>query len=151
MISRRREPAVFRRIADVIAGQISSGDLAPGDQVPSADLICRVYGVGMATANRTLDLLKEQGLIDAVPGRPSRVRALPVRETVWPEPGALVTWRMPTAAEADPETGMGIPPGVPVAVVELNGEVPVVYPGDRFEIRIPVPAPKKIRPADREI
>ena len=148
MIGRRREPAMFRQIADEIAGRITVGELAPGDPVPSADLICRTYGVGMATANRVLDVLKEQGLIDTFRGRPSRVRELAVRETGWLDPGATVTARWPTPAEVRDET-LALADGVPVLVVQQVGEPDVVYPADRWQLTVPRSAPAKGRQADK--
>ena len=61
------EPA-YRRIAMEIAAQISAGELAPGDRVPSTRQIVAHYGVAMATATRVITHLREQGLVQARPG-----------------------------------------------------------------------------------
>ncbi|PRB10267.1 GntR family transcriptional regulator [Microbacterium sp. MYb62] len=55
-------------IAAEIAERIASGDLGPGDQVPSARGITREWGVAIATATKTLALLQQQGLIVSTPG-----------------------------------------------------------------------------------
>ncbi len=134
MIDRRQARAVYRQIADVYADQIRTGTLGPGDKLPSVDLLMRTYDVARATAQRALAELRAAGLIDTDNGRVSRVRPLKVRETVWLQPNSVVTWRMPTTGEAE---ALEIPVGVPVAVVELRGVGRRMYPGDRYELRVP--------------
>ncbi|MFI0979785.1 TetR/AcrR family transcriptional regulator C-terminal domain-containing protein [Streptomyces sp. NPDC021093] len=56
------------RIADDIRRRITSGDLAPGDRVPSTRHITREWGVAMATASRALAALAQEGLVRPVPG-----------------------------------------------------------------------------------
>ncbi|MCX5204587.1 TetR/AcrR family transcriptional regulator C-terminal domain-containing protein [Streptomyces sp. NBC_00237] len=56
------------RVADAIRRRISSGELAPGDRVPSTRQITREWGVAMATASRALAALAQEGLVRAVPG-----------------------------------------------------------------------------------
>lgn len=131
MVERRRGPAVYTQIADEIHTQIAEGTLAPGDPVPSGDLICRTYGVGMGTAERALRLLTWRGLIEAESGIVARVRTPQERETVRLRPGADVESRWPTPAEAD---RMGIRLGVPVLVVTYGGGEPEVYPADRYRL-----------------
>lgn len=57
-----------RRIAAEIAGRIDTGELRPGDRVPSTRQITREWGVAMATATRALAILRQRGLVHAVPG-----------------------------------------------------------------------------------
>ncbi|GAA2607522.1 TetR/AcrR family transcriptional regulator C-terminal domain-containing protein [Streptomyces lienomycini] len=45
-----------------------SGELAPGDRVPSTRLITREWGVATATATKALAVLGQEGLVRAVPG-----------------------------------------------------------------------------------
>lgn len=145
MIDRRQPRAVYRQIADVYADQIQSGELGPGDRLPSVDLICRTYDVARATAQRALAELRAVGLIDTENGRVSRVRALPVLETGWLEPGATVSTRWPTPAEVRDET-LGLAEGVPVLVVRRVGEPDQVLPGDRWQLAVPRPAaPRPVR------
>jgi len=132
MIRNRRSTAAYRVIADQIIDRIRADEFAPGDNVPSADMICRVYGVGMVTANRVLDTLKAEGWTETVPGRPQRVRIPPKVETAWFEEGATVSVRWPTPDEADQ---MEIPAGVQVLVVQRPGLVDEVLPGDRWRVR----------------
>ncbi|WP_125773469.1 GntR family transcriptional regulator [Antribacter gilvus] len=55
----------FERIAADIGARIASGELAPGDRVPSTRRIVADYGVAMATATRALDALQRRGLVEA--------------------------------------------------------------------------------------
>jgi DNA-binding transcriptional MocR family regulator len=76
--------------------RIETGELAPGDRVPSTREIVRRWGVAMATATKVLTQLRHEGLVRAVPGvgtvvatgagpaprptaRPARARPRPVR------------------------------------------------------------------------
>jgi AcrR family transcriptional regulator len=58
----------YLRIVDAIRGRITSGDLRPGDPVPSARRITQDWGVAIATATKVLAELRQQGLVTAVPG-----------------------------------------------------------------------------------
>jgi len=62
-------------IADVLRERIVTGQLAPGDPIPSTRAIMRDHNVAMATASRVLALLQNDGLITSTPGRGSEVRA----------------------------------------------------------------------------
>ncbi|MFE4330036.1 TetR/AcrR family transcriptional regulator C-terminal domain-containing protein [Streptomyces sp. NPDC056831] len=55
-------------IAGEIRRRIVSGELAPGDRVPSTRAIVQEWGVAMATATRALSVLRGEGLVRAVPG-----------------------------------------------------------------------------------
>ncbi|MGW5738411.1 MULTISPECIES: TetR/AcrR family transcriptional regulator C-terminal domain-containing protein [Streptomyces] len=69
----------YLRIARDIRRRIDSGDLAPGDRVPSTRRITQEWGVAMATATKALAVLNQEGLVRAVPGV-GTVVAEPVRE-----------------------------------------------------------------------
>jgi AcrR family transcriptional regulator len=58
----------YVRIAAEIRRRIDSGDLRPGDRVPSARRITQEWGVAIATATRVLAALQREGLVRAVPG-----------------------------------------------------------------------------------
>lgn len=58
----------YLRIADDIRRQIRSGDLRPGDRVPSARRLRQERGVAIATATKVLAALQQEGLVQAVPG-----------------------------------------------------------------------------------
>lgn len=58
----------YRRIADDIRARIESGELRPGDRVPSARAITREWGVAIATATKALAVLRDEGLTVPRPG-----------------------------------------------------------------------------------
>lgn len=58
----------YLRIAAEMRRRITSGELAPGDLVPSTRRITQEWGVAMATATKALTALNQEGLVRAVPG-----------------------------------------------------------------------------------
>jgi len=70
--SRRRTG--YRVIADELREQIDSGELAPGDKVPSENELMSTYDVEQPTARRALEVLKNEGLIIARRGAGTFVR-----------------------------------------------------------------------------
>lgn len=67
----------YLRAAAGIRRRIESGELAPGDRVPSTRQIVRECGVAMATATKALAALRQEGLVRAVPGIGTVVAAPP--------------------------------------------------------------------------
>lgn len=61
--------AGYRRIAEDLREQISSGELATGQRVPSEAELMRRYGVSRGTARQGLALLEAAGLVRAVHGK----------------------------------------------------------------------------------
>lgn len=59
------EPA-YVRIAAEIARRIRSGDLAPGDQLPSRNELAEIHGVSEIVIRNTLSLLRSQGLVRTI-------------------------------------------------------------------------------------
>jgi DNA-binding transcriptional regulator YhcF (GntR family) len=58
----------YLRIVEDIRRRIRSGDLQPGDRVPSARRITQEWGVAIATATKVLATLQQEGLVQVVPG-----------------------------------------------------------------------------------
>ncbi|GAA0948456.1 TetR/AcrR family transcriptional regulator C-terminal domain-containing protein [Nonomuraea longicatena] len=58
----------YSQIAAELRRRIETGELAPGDHVPSTREITRQWGVAMATATKVLTELRREGLVRAVPG-----------------------------------------------------------------------------------
>ena len=78
---RRAEPP-YLQVARHIRDQIASGELQPGDPVPSSREIVTKWGVAKATAEKALQALRGQGLVEAEPGRGTKVRRdLPIYRT----------------------------------------------------------------------
>lgn len=66
--------APYMLIVYALAEQIKSGELKPGDRVPSVSELVEAYNVSHSTARRALAKLKEMGLTDTVPGYATFVR-----------------------------------------------------------------------------
>jgi AcrR family transcriptional regulator len=87
-----REASRSGQIAAELRRRIETGELAPGDRVPSTREITRRWNVAMATATKVLTQLRHEGLVRAVPGVGTVVgtgvsaRAVPPRDV--PRPGA---------------------------------------------------------------
>ncbi|MBM0277066.1 TetR/AcrR family transcriptional regulator C-terminal domain-containing protein [Micromonospora tarensis] len=58
----------YLRIVGELRQRITTGELGPGDRVPSTRQIVREWGVAMATASRALTALRQENLVRAVPG-----------------------------------------------------------------------------------
>lgn len=68
---------LYRQLAEIICEQIISGELGPGDPLPSEAQLARDYEIGLNTVKQALTKLREQGLIISKRGTPHQVR--PVR------------------------------------------------------------------------
>ncbi|WP_035856225.1 TetR/AcrR family transcriptional regulator C-terminal domain-containing protein [Cryptosporangium arvum] len=88
------------RITAELRERITSGDLAPGDRLPSTRQITRQWGVAMATATKVLTALRQEGLVEAVPGVGTVVRSVPAGEL--PPPGVGTVVRSASAGELPP-------------------------------------------------
>ncbi|WP_261992379.1 GntR family transcriptional regulator [Streptomyces sp. MS191] len=74
MSTPQRLPA-YRQVANEIIERIKSGELQPGDPIPSAREIVEAKGISSATAARVLGTLRDEGWADTSPGRRTLVRA----------------------------------------------------------------------------
>lgn len=87
MIRNPSGQAPYRRIADGIIERIRSGELQPGDRVPSVAEIMKTEGVSRATAARVPTVLRSEGYAVTTPGvgtivsAPKQVRAGAARLT----------------------------------------------------------------------
>ena len=59
----------YQQLASLLRDEIASGRLAAGERVPSAKTLSQAHGIAVGTVMRALDLLRNEGLIVAVPGR----------------------------------------------------------------------------------
>ncbi|WP_283135029.1 TetR/AcrR family transcriptional regulator C-terminal domain-containing protein [Rhizohabitans arisaemae] len=57
----------YVRIAAEIRARISSGELRPGDRIPSTRQITKQWGVAKATASKVIDVLGREGVVKTVP------------------------------------------------------------------------------------
>jgi GntR family transcriptional regulator len=65
------------RIADDIRIQIETGKLCPGDKLPTLDELAAEHMVSLAVVRKSIDLLKQQGLVVTMQGKGSFVRQRP--------------------------------------------------------------------------
>jgi GntR family transcriptional regulator len=68
VITRGTPVPPWRQLAQILRGQIEAGELAPGQQLPSAVTLAADYGLAVPTVRKALDLLKTEGLIVGVAG-----------------------------------------------------------------------------------
>ena len=64
----------YRQIADALRAKIASGELSPGDEVPSEPELARQYDVARLTARRALEVLRTEGRLQLHVGKRSTVR-----------------------------------------------------------------------------
>ena len=69
--------AAYKQIADAIRASVASGELAPGDKVPSESELIRLFGVAQGTVRNALNLLRAEGLLVAEHGKGVFVRSRP--------------------------------------------------------------------------
>lgn len=72
-------PPGYREIAAELRAAIERGDYRPGDRLPTEHELAARYGVNRGTANRALDLLRRDGLVESARALGTRVAEPPVR------------------------------------------------------------------------
>lgn len=66
---------VWSQIADDLRSDIESGELSPGQRLPSAPELAEIYGVTKVTATKAIRHLQEAGLLTVVNGMGTYVTA----------------------------------------------------------------------------
>jgi DNA-binding transcriptional regulator YhcF (GntR family)/AcrR family transcriptional regulator len=79
----------YARIVSEIRRRISSGELRPGERVPSTRQITQEWGVAIATATKVLATLGQESLVRAVPGVGTVVSVPTTPDPAEPRPAAL--------------------------------------------------------------
>jgi len=64
----------YRQLAAILREQIRAGQLARGAMVPPIKRLRAEYGVAETTARKAVGLLRDEGLVETVPGWGSFVR-----------------------------------------------------------------------------
>lgn len=121
---------VYKQIADELRERIASGQLAPGDDVPTEAELAERWRTSRGPIRNALAALRHEGLIETTRGRPARVVQRKAHQAVdvsipftrWArelgaEPGAVtqeVSLRRATDDEAD---SLGVEPGALVVHV----------------------------------
>jgi DNA-binding transcriptional regulator YhcF (GntR family) len=130
------------QLAQLLRDLIRSGQLAPGDRVPSEADLAREHDVSRDTAQRALSALAEEGLIIRRRGVSTIVAETEPLHEVQARPGTRITARLPTVAEQE-RAGAGR--WVPLLAVATPGWPEQLYPADRVVVVVPDPA----SPADQ--
>lgn len=65
---RRMAAPKWRDLAATIRGQIESGQLRPGDKLPSTRQLCAEYKVSAIVVRNAMIALKAEGWVEGVPG-----------------------------------------------------------------------------------
>lgn len=58
----------YQQVAGLIRARIESGEIQPGQPIPSQTTIMQRYGVARMTAHKALGVLVDEGLVVVVPG-----------------------------------------------------------------------------------
>jgi AcrR family transcriptional regulator len=85
--------APYLRIAEEIGHRIRTGQLRPGQRVPSAREITREWSVAIATATKVLAALNAEGLTQVVPGKGTLVAQPATAAPAAPAPGRRTATR----------------------------------------------------------
>ncbi len=118
----------YADVADILRDQITSGELQPGDRIPSETDLRQTYGIARETARRAARLLAEEGLIDVRGGYASRVRVPPERTEVRVTRYSRLIVRPPSTQE---RRDLGLARGVKMVEVTTGTRVHA-YPDDRY-------------------
>ncbi|WFE41975.1 winged helix-turn-helix domain-containing protein [Micromonospora sp. WMMD998] len=129
MIYPGQEPVGRRALAAMLRERITSGQLRPGDRLPSERDLSQTYGVSSVTARAAVRMLRDEGLAVAVRGRGVVVREQPEPELVVVDADDTVWARQPTPAERGEYR---VPEGVPLLVVGHPDGLQDLYPADRY-------------------
>jgi GntR family transcriptional regulator len=68
MVNRENPVPPWLQVTALLRAQITSGELAPGTQVPSIVTLAQEYGIAKTTARKVLAALRDEGLIVTTPG-----------------------------------------------------------------------------------
>ena len=60
---------VFRQLAEILRGMITSGEVPPGKALPSIPYLRQEYGIADGTVKKAMQVLKDEGLVIGVPGK----------------------------------------------------------------------------------
>lgn len=126
-----QEPVGYQDLAELLRARIASGQLRPGDRLPSERDLSQTYDVNPLTARAAVQQLRNEGLVQAMRGRGVVVRTPVEVETVYVEPDEWVSARNPTPEE---RKTYGVPEGVPLLVVSRSDGLLDSYPAHRYRV-----------------
>lgn len=124
-------PVGYAELAAILRQLITSGQLGPGDRLPSERDLSQTYAVAPMTARAAVRLLREEGLVEVVRGRGVVVRTPVEQEWVQIPIGSWMSARNPTPEE---RLMYEMPEGVPLIVVVDAAGMPELYPAHRYRV-----------------
>lgn len=134
MVDYDSEFTVKQQIVNALRSRIDAGEWEPRRRLPSVVHLSQEFGVARDTILRSLEVLRDLGLIYTVKNRGSFVRAGADFVTqIVTEPGTRIVNRPANETEV---AELELPEHGWVTVVERGGEVEVL-PADKVEIRGP--------------
>lgn len=126
---------LFEQLASQLRDAIRSGELAPGEQIPSAADLQESYECSRWVAVRAVDLLKSEGFVLTAKGRGTFVREQPLvvyntptRHLREQRPAGMRPFQAECAAQGlegkqlVTEAGLRVPPARVAALLGLTGE-----------------------------
>jgi GntR family transcriptional regulator len=133
MIDHGSDRALYRQLADILRGKVASGELQPGQSLPSEGTLAQEYGLGRDTVRDALALLRSEGLVATERGKGTFVRVPETVAIVSLKSGDSLVARMPTPEE---RRSLGLNDGVPVLVIDRANGKNEVHGGDRTRIQV---------------
>ena len=73
-VDHRSPTALYVQLAAIIREQITSGEFAPDDPLPSESYLQQQHGVSRVTARKAIEVLRNEGLVYTLPQRGTYVR-----------------------------------------------------------------------------
>ncbi len=134
MIDPTADRAVFRQLADLLRSQIMSGELGPGEPLPSELRLADEYDISRTTVRQAIGQLRTEGLVTVDRPRGTFVRVPEAVELIALGRGERASARMPTDAERRKHR---LGEGVPVLVVIAADGSETVHPADRVHLTRP--------------
>lgn len=127
-----QEPVGRYELAEILRARIRSGQLKPGERLPSESTLAQTYDVSGVTARAAVKQLRDEGLAEVRRGVGVVVRRrVDEPELVHVGPEEQVTARVPSPAD---RKTYGMPEGVPLLVVVYPDGLMYEYPADRYRI-----------------
>lgn len=118
-MNRDAERALHKQLADELRAAIDAGVYGPGDKLPSIAEVCQERGVHRDTARAAYRILAHEGRVVTHPRAGTVVAGEDPQMVVNLTGPVRIRARMPSEPDA---REMGIPPGVPLLVVEFPVE-----------------------------
>ncbi|MFI1996295.1 GntR family transcriptional regulator [Actinoplanes sp. NPDC020271] len=77
VIDREGPTPLYVQVADAVEARIKTGDLPVDRPIPSENQLVQEYEIARGTARKTIQLLRERGLVVTIVGRGTFVRPHP--------------------------------------------------------------------------